>query len=89
MVYYARLLLSARIEWFWELKWAYVGTMEGSKSFFIVFLLLMISKTETYETYLSFNVALPFPEILKAPKGLEHVGPRECGYDVDFRSVFE
>ena len=89
MVYYARLLLSARIEWFWELKWAYVGTMESSKSFLRVFLLLMVFKTETDETYLSFNVALPSPEILKTPKVLEHVGLRECGYDVDFRSVFE
>ena len=23
-----------------------------------------------------------------APKGLEHVGPRAFGYDLDFRSVF-
>ena len=33
-------------------------------------------------------VALPAPDVLKTPKGLEHVGPRAFGYDVDFRSVF-
>jgi uncharacterized protein len=33
-------------------------------------------------------VALPAPEILLTPKGLEHVGPRAFGYDLDFRSVF-
>ncbi len=34
-------------------------------------------------------VALPAPPILLTPKGLEHVGPRAFGYDLDFRSVFE
>ena len=33
-------------------------------------------------------VALPAPEVLMSPKGLEHVGPRAFGYDVDFRSLF-
>lgn len=33
-------------------------------------------------------VALPAPEILITPKGLEHVGPRAFGYDIDFQSVF-
>jgi DUF917 family protein len=33
-------------------------------------------------------VALPAPAILMSPKGLEHVGPRAFGYDVDFRSIF-
>lgn len=33
-------------------------------------------------------VALPAPEVLLSPKGLEHVGPRAFGYDIDFRSVF-
>jgi hypothetical protein len=33
-------------------------------------------------------VALPAPPILLTPKGLEHVGPRAFGYDLDFRSVF-
>jgi DUF917 family protein len=32
--------------------------------------------------------ALPAPPILLTPKGLEHVGPRAFGYDLDFRSVF-
>jgi hypothetical protein len=33
-------------------------------------------------------VALPAPPILLTPKGLEHVGPRAFGYDLDFQSVF-
>jgi DUF917 family protein len=32
--------------------------------------------------------ALPAPPILLTPKGLEHVGPRAFGYDLDFTSVF-
>ena len=33
-------------------------------------------------------IALPAPPILLTPKGLEHVGPRAFGYDLDFHSVF-
>jgi len=33
-------------------------------------------------------VALPAPAILQTPKGLQHVGPRAFGYDIDFTSVF-
>ena len=33
-------------------------------------------------------VALPAPPVFLSPKGLEHVGPRAFGYDLDFRSVF-
>lgn len=33
-------------------------------------------------------VALPAPAILQTPKGLEHVGPRAFGYDLEFKSVF-
>jgi DUF917 family protein len=33
-------------------------------------------------------LALPAPPVLLTPKGLEHVGPRAFGYDLDFRSVF-
>ena len=33
-------------------------------------------------------VALPAPPILLTPRGLEHVGPRAFGYDLDFTSVF-
>ena len=33
-------------------------------------------------------VALPAPAVLLTPKGLEHVGPRAFGYDLDFISVF-
>src|SRR6185369_736916 len=33
-------------------------------------------------------LALPAPPILLTPKGIEHVGPRAFGYDLDFRSVF-
>jgi DUF917 family protein len=33
-------------------------------------------------------IALPAPPILLTPRGLEHVGPRAFGYDLDFRSVF-
>jgi hypothetical protein len=32
--------------------------------------------------------ALPAPPILLTPRGLEHVGPRAFGYDLEFRSVF-
>src|SRR5271167_1264208 len=34
-------------------------------------------------------VALPAPPVFLTPKGLEHVGPRAFGYDLDFRSVFK
>jgi uncharacterized protein len=34
-------------------------------------------------------VALPAPAVFLTPKGLEHVGPRAFGYELDFRSVFE
>src|SRR5262249_35261212 len=33
-------------------------------------------------------VALPAAPVLLTPKGLEHVGPRAFGYDLDFTSVF-
>ena len=33
-------------------------------------------------------VALPAPDVLTSAKGLEHVGPRAFGYDLDFKSVF-
>ncbi|HUC11152.1 MAG TPA: DUF917 domain-containing protein [Stellaceae bacterium] len=33
-------------------------------------------------------VALPAPPVFLSPKGLQHVGPRAFGYDLDFRSVF-
>lgn len=33
-------------------------------------------------------VALPSPDIHRTPKGLEHVGPRAFGHDVDYVSVF-
>jgi len=33
-------------------------------------------------------IALPAPPILTTPKGIEHVGPRAFGYDLEFRSVF-
>jgi uncharacterized protein len=33
-------------------------------------------------------VALPAPAVFLTPKGLEHVGPRAFGYDLDFHSVF-
>jgi uncharacterized protein len=33
-------------------------------------------------------IALPAPPIFLTPKGLDHVGPRAFGYDLDFRSVF-
>jgi DUF917 family protein len=34
-------------------------------------------------------VALRAPQLQTTPKGLEHVGPRAFGYDLDFRSVFQ
>jgi uncharacterized protein len=34
-------------------------------------------------------VALPAPPVFLTPKGLEHVGPRAFGYDLDFHSVFD
>jgi len=33
-------------------------------------------------------IALPAPPILLTPKGIEHVGPRAFGYDLEFVSVF-
>jgi DUF917 family protein len=33
-------------------------------------------------------VALPPPEVFTTPKGLQHVGPRAFGYDIDYRPVF-
>jgi DUF917 family protein len=33
-------------------------------------------------------IALPAPAVFLTPKGLEQVGPRAFGYDLDFRSVF-
>jgi uncharacterized protein len=33
-------------------------------------------------------IALPAPPVFLTPKGLEHVGPRAFGYDLNFRSVF-
>jgi DUF917 family protein len=34
-------------------------------------------------------VALPAPALQTTPKGLEHVGPRAFGYDLEFTSVFD
>jgi hypothetical protein len=34
-------------------------------------------------------IALPAPPVLTTPKGLQHVGPRAFGYDLDFTSVFQ
>jgi len=33
-------------------------------------------------------IALPPPSVFLSPRGLDHVGPRAFGYDLDFRSVF-
>ncbi len=33
-------------------------------------------------------VALPAPPVFLTARGLEHVGPRAFGYDLDFSSVF-
>jgi DUF917 family protein len=33
-------------------------------------------------------IVLPSPDVLKTAKGLQHVGPRAFGYDLDFNSVF-
>jgi len=33
-------------------------------------------------------VALPAPAVLTSPRGLEFVGPRAFGYDLDYRSLF-
>ena len=33
-------------------------------------------------------IALPAPAHLLSPKGLDHVGPRAFGYDLEFKSVF-
>jgi DUF917 family protein len=34
-------------------------------------------------------VALPAPKVFLSPRGLDFVGPRAFGYDLDFRSVFD
>ncbi len=33
-------------------------------------------------------IALPPPAVFLSPRGLDHVGPRAFGYDLEFRSVF-
>ena len=33
-------------------------------------------------------IALPPPPVFLSAKGLQHVGPRAFGYDIDFKSVF-
>jgi DUF917 family protein len=33
-------------------------------------------------------IALPAPPVFLTPKGLDHVGPRAFGYDLDFKSMF-
>ena len=33
-------------------------------------------------------IALPAPPVFLTEKGLQHVGPRAFGYDIDFKSVF-
>jgi DUF917 family protein len=33
-------------------------------------------------------IALPAPAVFLSPKGLQHVGPRAFGYDIEFNSVF-
>lgn len=33
-------------------------------------------------------IVLPAAEVFLSPRGLEHVGPRAFGYDIDFRPVF-
>ncbi len=33
-------------------------------------------------------IALPPPPVFLSEKGLQHVGPRAFGYDIDFKSVF-
>ncbi len=33
-------------------------------------------------------LALPGPDVFRSPRGLEHVGPRAFGFDLDYRSVF-
>ena len=33
-------------------------------------------------------IALPAPSVYLTPRGLDHVGPRAFGYDLDFKSVF-
>jgi uncharacterized protein len=33
-------------------------------------------------------IVLPSPQIFLTPRGLDHVGPRAFGYDIDFRSAF-
>ena len=33
-------------------------------------------------------IVLPSPEVFLTPRGLDHVGPRAFGYDINFRSAF-
>jgi len=33
-------------------------------------------------------IALPASPVFLSPRGLDHVGPRAFGYDIDFKSVF-
>ncbi|MBE9607581.1 DUF917 domain-containing protein [Acetobacteraceae bacterium H6797] len=34
-------------------------------------------------------IALPAPKVFLSPRGLDFVGPRAFGYDIDFKSVFD
>jgi DUF917 family protein len=34
-------------------------------------------------------IALPSPDVYLCPKGMQHVGPRAFGFDLDFVSVFD
>jgi uncharacterized protein len=34
-------------------------------------------------------IVLPAPRVFLTPKGLEHVGPRAFGYDLDFCSALD
>lgn len=34
-------------------------------------------------------IALPAADVFLSPRGLDHVGPRAFGYDIDFKSVFQ
>jgi uncharacterized protein len=43
---------------------------------------------QSARSYPGRRVVKPAPPVFLMPKGLEHVGPRAFGYDLDFRSVF-
>jgi len=85
----------ARLELAFQNEWA-VAWRDGSPIAMSPDLICVLDSvsgnafgTETIRYGMRVSViALPAPAVFLTEKGLEHVGPRAFGYDIDFRSVF-